>query len=403
MIAAGHPVEQIGTLTRGGVRLAAQSGGCGMGWRHSVIVLLALQSSVTLSQAADISVAPVKGDFREAIVLIEGELVASDADQFRAKVAPYAGGVVLLESPGGSVLAGIEIGRTIRLRNFLTWVPSGVRCASACAAAWLGDTKRLMGKNALVGFHAAYRVDQGRMAESAAGNAVLGGYLSQIGLSDRAIIYITQTAPSSMTWLTLSDAERVGIDVAVYDPEDKQAPNKPDPPQAAPASLQTRAMAFLETLYQRTSGPTEGALSALNSWYGASVRYYGKDLSRDQVVSQISTFLTRWPIRRYEPDWPTVSVQCLEASRTCVAKGRLRFDARSAERNEQSLGVATFEYTLVFPPGDQIPRIVAEDGSVLDRKKQALVQQDAAAPLSLAPPTSNASSVGQGYDPHRPR
>jgi hypothetical protein len=81
--------------------------------------------------------------------------------------------VVLLESPGGSALAGIEIGRTIRLRNFLTWVPSGVRCASACAAAWLGGTKRLMGKSALVGFHAAYRVDQGRIAESAAANAVL--------------------------------------------------------------------------------------------------------------------------------------------------------------------------------------------------------------------------------------
>jgi hypothetical protein len=241
------------------------------------------------------------------------------------------------------------------------------------------------------------------VAASAVGNAVLGGYLSQIGLSDRAIIYITQTAPTSMTWLTLADAERVGIDVAVYDPDDKQTPNKPEP-QATPPSLRTRAASFLELLYQRSSGPTEAALSAMNSMYGPSVRYYGKDLTRDQVVSKIAKFLARWPIRQYEPDWSTVNIQCLEASRTCVAKGRIAFDARSAERNEQSLGSAAFEYTLMFAPGSQLPQIVTEDGSVLERKKQTLAPQAATAPLSLFPsPSTDAISVERSHDRFSPR
>jgi hypothetical protein len=45
------------------------------------------------------------------------------------------------------------------------------------------------------------------------GTAVLGAYLNSIGLSEAAVAYVTMAAPNSMTWLTLQEAARYGIDV----------------------------------------------------------------------------------------------------------------------------------------------------------------------------------------------
>jgi hypothetical protein len=72
-----------------------------------------------------------------------------------------------------------------------------------------------MGNTAHIGFHAAYL--RGTDQESGVANALLGAYLNQIGFSDTAIFYVTQAPPTSMTLLTIADAKRFGIDVAVLD------------------------------------------------------------------------------------------------------------------------------------------------------------------------------------------
>jgi hypothetical protein len=47
---------------------------------------------------------------------------------------------------------------------------------------------------AQIGFHAAYIEKAGRASESGVGNALVGSYLTQIGLSENAVVYITQAA-----------------------------------------------------------------------------------------------------------------------------------------------------------------------------------------------------------------
>ena len=105
---------------------------------------------------------------------------------------------VALSSPGGNMLAGIEIGQAIRLKGFSTLVPEGFQCASACALAWLGGTTRFMGQGATVGFHAIFTTENGQNAVSSAGNAMVGAYLSQLGLSMQAISYITEKQPNDI-------------------------------------------------------------------------------------------------------------------------------------------------------------------------------------------------------------
>jgi hypothetical protein len=123
------------------------------------------------------------------LVRVQGGLVPGDISVFKAKTGPLTRAVVVLQSDGGSVLAGIEIGETIRLKNFATLVPDDSRCASACALAWLGGTKRFMSYSAQIGFHAAFDVTSGQ--ESGVANALVGAYLTRIGLPYSAVIYIT--------------------------------------------------------------------------------------------------------------------------------------------------------------------------------------------------------------------
>jgi hypothetical protein len=201
--------------------------------RALIVLLLGLAAPAT---AATITVAPQNED-KPAAVAVQGLLRDEDIDEFRFKVAKLSSAVVALESDGGSLLAGIRIGEIIRLKGFVTVVPNGARCASACATAWLGGVRRFMGEQARIGFHAAYRSDT--KSESGMGNAVLGAYLNNIGLSESAVAYVTMAAPNSMTWLTLEEAVKYGIDV-------RPLSTAALPPQPRPATTATQGTASKE-------------------------------------------------------------------------------------------------------------------------------------------------------------
>src|SRR5262249_54804640 len=142
------------------------------------------------------------------------EFQAGDDKKFVDVALGISSAIVVFQSPGGNLLAGIEIGRAIHLKGFGTYVPDDIECASACALAWLGGRVRLMGAQGRVGFHAVYVNGNGQPNVSSAGNALVGAYLNQLGLPTSAIVYITSAPPEGMQWLKFSDAQRVGIQVS---------------------------------------------------------------------------------------------------------------------------------------------------------------------------------------------
>jgi hypothetical protein len=173
----------------------------------------AFAAALTIGSAADAATISIKpaANGQPALVSVDGDLQANDGDQFRSKTSFLSKAIVSFRSDGGSAVAGIQIGETIRLKGFTTVVAGNARCASACAIAWLGGTPRLMSPDARVCFHAAYNSETGQ--ETGVGNALVGAYLNKIGLPYSAVIYITQAAPNSMTWLSITDAGKRGIDV----------------------------------------------------------------------------------------------------------------------------------------------------------------------------------------------
>ena len=175
--------------------------------------LLAL-TAVGFAQAAEISVVPPEQG-RPTVVLVKGTFDREDGDEFARKVAALTEAIVVFNSDGGNVIAGVMIGEEINNRKLSTLVPNNARCASACAIAWLGGTKRFMGPESRIGFHAAYDSKTGQ--ESGAANAVIGAFLNKIGLPYSTIAYITQAAPTSMTWLRLDEAIARGIQVTLLE------------------------------------------------------------------------------------------------------------------------------------------------------------------------------------------
>ena len=204
-------------------RSATDAGRAGMRFVGVIAIILFAGGA----KAASITVEPGK-DSDVALVAVVGDLNLGDEDAFRIKTSGLRKALVTFASEGGSAIAGIKIGETIRLRGYSTVVLRGKRCASACAVAWLGGSPRMMEKGAAIGFHAAYD-DAG---VSGPGNALVGAFLSEIGLSENAIYYITKAKPEGMTWLSLSDARAVGIDVELSSPQ--RAPN---PALAGPREL----------------------------------------------------------------------------------------------------------------------------------------------------------------------
>jgi hypothetical protein len=144
------------------------------------------------------------------VITFLGEMTVEEIDNFHTKIGGISQAIVVFDSPGGAVLAGIQIGTEIRARQFWTFVKGGTRCASACALAWLGGVRRAISPAGAVGFHAAYDARTG--LESGWGNALIGAYLARLGLPDAAVLYITSTGPTSLQWLRAEDAVKVGIE-----------------------------------------------------------------------------------------------------------------------------------------------------------------------------------------------
>jgi len=332
------------------------------------------------AQAASIVIESL-GPNKPMLVMIQGTIVENDAEQFRLKVNDISAAVVGFQSDGGNLISGLSIGETIRLRNFTTIVPENARCASACALAWLGGTQRFMGSGARIGFHAAYNVESGQ--ETGVGNALVGAYLTRIGLPISAVVYITKASPDSMTWLGISEARQHGIDVTLLDPlmPSRQANTQPTPSNQD--DLAGRASGFAAQMFSEWSQPNSYVSRYLSGLYGEQVSYYGQTKSRQAVLADKLRFIERWPERSYKLRPGSISVQCILSSFTCNVAGVVDWQASNQKRAASSSGISAFSYTFIVREGITI---VSETSTVTTRSSETgPTPQRSNGPLDLVP------------------
>lgn len=145
-------------------------------------------------------------------IYVTGDIELGDDAAFREIADKFPDAVVFLESPGGTVIPALEIGRLIRERGYRTVVLEGGTCASSCALIWLAGAPRHLAPGGRVGFHASSTQDEdGRLIESGLSNAFVGYYLSKLEMSESAVVFATMTSPYELNWLTAGNSEGAGI------------------------------------------------------------------------------------------------------------------------------------------------------------------------------------------------
>jgi TPR repeat protein len=186
-----------------------------MNWVKSKALLLGLTLTLLAQapcpKAAEIEVSTelVEGG---SVITIIGPLQESDIKKFRDVAVPLEKALVLLKSNGGPLQAAIEIGRSLRLKGFSTMVDENA-CLSACALIWLSGERRFMGNNAKIGFHAAYKLGDNGPEILGSSNALIGGYLANLGFNDSVIAFATKANPKDMTYLTPAIAQQIGLQI----------------------------------------------------------------------------------------------------------------------------------------------------------------------------------------------
>jgi hypothetical protein len=257
---------------------------------------------------AEISVSTDATGF--SFISVEGEIGPGDGDAFAKAATNLTKAAVIFDSMGGSLSAGLQIGAIIRQKGFGTAVPEGLRCASACALAWLAGTPRMMAKHSLIGFHAAYEV--GEQTASGVGNAVVGAYLTSLGLPISAVVYITEARPQQMQYLNFIDAAAVGIEVESLpasmerrpdltsreDNPDSELPTQPRTAEGAPpgsphvdggywiqvASRASQDDAIETGMQYGKKFPRVYVFRTLNGWYSVVIGPYASGVSNEELL-----------------------------------------------------------------------------------------------------------------------
>lgn len=156
-------------------------------------------------------------------IVADGEISDSTPDDFVAFVRAHARGrdvrsVVLLNSPGGKVVASMELGRVFRKVGAATVVARAVsdgdgrshlaagRCFSACVYALMGGRKRVVPAQSLVGVHRMFALEAGADPAGGSGGArrrfdngdmraTLSRYSQAMGVS-RDLINMAESTPT---------------------------------------------------------------------------------------------------------------------------------------------------------------------------------------------------------------
>lgn len=168
-------------------------------------------------------------------IVADGEITDSTPDEFIAFVransrARDVRSVVLLNSPGGKVVASMELGRVFRKVGAATVVARAVsdgdgrshltagRCFSACVYALMGGRKRVVPAQSLVGIHRMFALEAG--ADPAGGGGarrrfdngdmrgVLSRYSEAMGVSRDLINMAERTPTESIHVLSPSEVQR---------------------------------------------------------------------------------------------------------------------------------------------------------------------------------------------------
>jgi hypothetical protein len=156
----------------------------------------------------------------QSMILAVGQIDKDTPEQFKVIAKDFPrGGWVALSSPGGNLIAGMQLGMVIRDLGLNTTIGntdfSPPDCSSACAYAFLGGISRKLTPGSRYGLHQFRGTDKAINAEETQKlSAALGKYLDIMGVERRLLDYAQMTSSDRVTFLSLSQAQMLKVDTA---------------------------------------------------------------------------------------------------------------------------------------------------------------------------------------------
>lgn len=173
------------------------------------------------------------GSSSQFFLLAEGVITAETPRRFESFMRTVRDGnpVVYFNSPGGNLLAGIELGLMIRRRGLDTYVGGEYvsfvfknnkevyrtiveesACFSACAYAFLGGTSRRIASDKAFGVHQFYSKQDGGESRAQISLTVLANYLDEMGVDRKVLDIASLTAPNRIQLVSIAASRQLNID-----------------------------------------------------------------------------------------------------------------------------------------------------------------------------------------------
>ena len=159
------------------------------------------------------------GAFRDTtLVYLDGRIDAGAPDRVAKALDAIDGRTAIwLNSAGGNLFAGMQLGRIIRRHGAATHIIDARtlrpgECYSACSLAFLGGVYRFGDHGARYGVHSASLGPAGEGADRAQDlSAAVGSYIREMGVDVRVLDLWTKARPDQMYVLSQKEAEDLGI------------------------------------------------------------------------------------------------------------------------------------------------------------------------------------------------
>ena len=192
-------------------------------------------------------------------------------------------------------------------------------------------------------------------------------YMSEMGVSSELLQLSLSVSKDDIRFLTGSEMARYKVTGSAAKRTDKSTVFQAPVPKLSPSkSVEVAAHDFIQAYHEAWSGENDFALRFMSDAYEDVVDFYGKPISRNEVLEEKKRFAIRWPDRIYKIKSDTFSVRC---EHFCRLSAVVVWYAQSTPRNASSSGEATF--TVDWNPATG--RIASESGKVvaIDRKSGA--------------------------------
>jgi len=158
-------------------------------------------------------------------VFVSGEIDKSSPEKFRKAVNGLEkyGVEIHLDSPGGNLVAGIELGRLIRKFGFNTSINKQTsdvytfeksECFSACAMTFLGGSFRYISEGSLYGVHRFYNDSKTSKNDLDTGqilNTLITNYIIEMGVNPSLLNLIIQADKNQMYILSSKELQSLNV------------------------------------------------------------------------------------------------------------------------------------------------------------------------------------------------